>query len=345
MLCSWLILGETFAFWELAVISQKHPQRRKTIFEEIDRTGGATWSQVLHASLAVVEALDIRVISALRPSSEQAPATTMVQPGALQPLPRISTPLREEPIFAGVQLPHSRIEKVEATIGTFARSHGRTPAPAKNEATPLALSKRLFEYALDRLLTPTQKQKLSHSYFKARSNDYAMEFLRSALGSPFRQTLDRRARAIVLGSPSGDVGMVIDAIDAISRLATASISEDVYGKVQNDVPCIIRTFTGAIRNLETLQQFLTPHWTDVDADKRDRESDLHDVHVILRKFRVALGAVLGAFGGYAEELRISEKEMNGARRAARLDEEQRSRDASKGRGGKNWGGQNWGGQN
>ena len=330
-------MGETFAFWELALISHKHPERRITIFEEIDRAGGTTWSQVLHASLAVVEALDIRIVSALQPPPEQTPVTSLVQSGALQALPRISTPLREEPIFAGIQLPHSRIEKVEATVGTFARSHGRTPAPVKNEATPLALSKRLFEYALDRLLTPEQKQKLTHSYVKARSNGYVMDFLRSALGSPFRQTLDRRARAIVLGSPSGDVGIMIDAVDAISRLATASIVEDVFGKVQNDVPRIIRQFTGTIRNLEILQQILTPHWTDVDADKRDRESDLHDVHVILREFRVALAVVLGAFGGYAKELRINEKEINAARRAARLDEEQPSGDMSKSKGRRNEG--------
>lgn len=318
--------SKTFAFWELGLICHEFPERRKTIFEEIDRKGGSTWSQTLNASLGVLQSLDSRIKAALSPPTQQPTPANQPQPGSLQALPRITPPIKQEPIYAGTRPPQTRRERIEVTVGSFARSHGKTPAPTKNDATPLALSKRLSSYVLDKSLSPRQKQILSYSYIKSKTHGYVLDFLRSPLGVPFQRTLDRRAAAIVLGSPTGDAGVLVDAIEAVTVLASHSLKEDTYGKVQQDVPSIVRALTGSINQLELLQQSLQPHWTDVEADQRDRAHDLSDVVFLLHHLRASLTQIINDFGRYAHNVGIGAKELRAAKRAAGIELEEQEED-------------------
>ena len=117
--------------------------------------------------------------------------------------------------------------------------------------------------------------------------------------------------AVVLGSPYGDVGIIVDAIDSITRLAVCSLKEDPYGNVQRDVPNIIRTFTTTVAKLEDFKKRLGVHWTDVEKKQESPETD-----TILAALKGGLHELLAAFGDYSEDLRLSQRDMREAREAA-----------------------------
>ncbi|KAI9827002.1 MAG: hypothetical protein M1826_006481 [Phylliscum demangeonii] len=329
-------IPRSFAYWELFLIAERFPARRKTFFEEIDRRGGATWSQLMNACSGVIQSLNSRMVEAMMPpapSAQQPPP----QQGIVQALPRISPPLNEDPIFQGPPPPVTRRDHVQSRMGAFARSHGQYPITAQQGWTPIDLLQWLFHQAVDRLITPEQKQALSQSQLSARVNEYALAFLRSPLGAPFQQTLSRRSAAVVLGSPRGDLGVLLDAIDALSLLATDSMAEDPYGKVQADIAALVNMYTVTIQNLTVFQTQFPPHWTDVEADQRrqrrerrrlrqplplphapvpDPDSDFAEVDVLLRALKGGLARMLDAFGAYAGSLGLSGNEMRLAREMA-----------------------------
>jgi nucleoporin NDC1 len=117
--------------------------------------------------------------------------------------------------------------------------------------------------------------------------------------------------AIVLGQPYGDVGIIVDAIDGLTRFAVCSLKEDKYGNVQRDVKLIIRTFTTTVTKLEKFKQDLGVHWTDVEKKQQSPEAD-----AILVALKGGLSQLVEAFGDYSEDLRLSQSEMRMAREAA-----------------------------
>jgi len=117
--------------------------------------------------------------------------------------------------------------------------------------------------------------------------------------------------AVVLGQPYGDVGIIVDAIDALTRLAVCSLKEDKYGNVQRDVKLIIRTFTTTVTQLEGFKKSLGVHWTDIEKKQESPEAD-----AILVALKGGLNELVTAFGDYSEDLRLSQSEMRMAREAA-----------------------------
>jgi nucleoporin NDC1 len=117
--------------------------------------------------------------------------------------------------------------------------------------------------------------------------------------------------AVILGSPYGDVGIIVDAIDSLTRLAVCSLKEDPYGNVQRDVPKIIKTFTATIAQLEGFKQSLGMHWTDVEKKKESPE-----VETILAALKGGLHELLDAFQDYSADLQLSQRDMREAREAA-----------------------------
>jgi nucleoporin NDC1 len=116
---------------------------------------------------------------------------------------------------------------------------------------------------------------------------------------------------VVLGSPYGDVGIIVDAVDSLTRFAVCSLKEDPYGNVQRDVPNTIRTFTATIAKLQGFKQSLGVHWTDVEKKQESPEID-----TILAALKGGLQELLAAFGDYSEDLRLSQRDMREAREAA-----------------------------
>src|SRR6202011_5026906 len=109
--------------------------------------------------------------------------------------------------------------------------------------------------------------------FVGRFKDLICSFLQTCSGKPFRQEYRRKLAAIVLGQPYGDVGVIVDAIDALTRFAVCSLKEDKYGNVQRDVKLVIRTFTTTVTRLEGFKKSIGIHWTDIEKKQESPETD------------------------------------------------------------------------
>ncbi|KAH8596440.1 nucleoporin protein Ndc1-Nup [Bisporella sp. PMI_857] len=287
-----------FAFWELVFIAQDFQGRRKNIFEDIDRKGGTTWSQILAACLDVVTGVDARIDEYKNPLTQKSAPEEPIPS-----LPRLGQPLKDGfnspgDIFTSPVRPKSKGTSIAQAVGGFAKSHGQSPPPKP---------KKLLEQAENVVLTPEQKQLGLSGLFR----DWAVKFLKTNVGVPFRQDYRRRIATIVLGSPYGDVGIIVDAVDSLTKFAVHSLTEDKFGNVQRDVKLIIQTFTGTILKLEDFKATLDFHWTDME---RKRESP--GVEMILTALREGLDELIKSFGNYSEDLRLSQSEMRMAREAA-----------------------------
>lgn len=289
---------QTFAFWELLYISKYFDERRKTIYTEISRPELTTWSRIMNRSLQTIQAVQARI------TEYQKPASTQTQPtNNVETLPRLTSGLRQGQIYAPPSKPATTTQKLESTLGNFAKSIGQSP-PARN-VTPIGYAsprmKQLSKAAEQKLLTQGQQTNLSPASIRQTFNNYLMTFIASPVGFPFRQTFTRRVNAVVFGTEGGysDFFPIINVIEALSLLTVASLQEDTYGKVAYDVNSIMATY---IQTLDTLQQFvqgLPVHWTDVERRREVREVDL-----VCAALREGLGRMSEAFEPYAVEFGI-----------------------------------------
>lgn len=198
--------------------------------------------------------------------------------------------------------------KVSATnaVDKLARSYGQSPPGA---LSPKA--RKLLKQAEKIALTPEQQKKVDTAGFPGLFREWALWVIKSPVGWPFRQLYRRKLAAVVLGQPYGDVGIIVDAIESVTRFSVCSLKEDKYGNVQRDVKLIIQTLTNAILKLEAFKQNLGFHWTDTKKKTESPEVDL-----ILEVLKSGLNELVEAFGDYSQDLRLSQSEMRMAREAA-----------------------------
>ncbi|KAI1905800.1 hypothetical protein LOZ52_002628 [Ophidiomyces ophidiicola] len=338
-----------FSLWELCLISQQFPDRRKGIFSDIDREGGPAWSQVLDTSASVIKGMTTRISQFEAPpappaapapeSKDPAPATTTTE-GQLYPtLPRLTAAPKEDNIFLPPVRGNSKPEQFEAAFGSMAKSYGQS-----EDWTPNARAKarQMFDRASAVILSPEQKRRLTASAqdLKLLASPQAeagssrltvhpllQKALRSPLGILFRRPYARRLREVVLGSPYEQLVPIVDAVEVLTRLLVASLAEDQFGKVQNDVPAVIRLFTESILALEGFvsEKGLKVHWTDVDfpadsapeAQRRDARR-VDEVEIVLGALKTGLKELLGAFRLYLKEVGVVGKDLRMARQAAGL---------------------------
>lgn len=259
--------------------------------------------------------MNTRIADFQNPPSQKSPPSP---PANLQSLPRLASPLKQDHILQTPPLPSNRLEKFESQLGTFAKSYGQSP-PSPRPQGSAAVSPRAKQYlnaARQKLLTQGQQESLTPSHFRAVFHNHFMRFLRSFAGTPFRQTFKRRVRAIMFGSPYSSCGHIVDSVDALSRLAVASLTEDSFGKVSPDVPSLIRTFMSTIMTIENFIQGIGPHWTDVEGvgDKR-----VEEVEAVLLALREGLRVLVEGFEPFKVPLKISDKEIITARSMAGID--------------------------
>lgn len=292
---------QTYAFWELAVISQRFEDRRQTIYKEIERP---TFKEVLNACLTEITAVKERIEAVSAPPPPPPPTEQQLAQQRLQigyaNKPLIADPLKDDDIFAPVDAPAGRAAKNFRRAKDFAKSHGKSPgphpfAPLMREELP-----RLLENTSKKLPPPTA----FHAAFQA--------FLLSPFGSPFRQTFSRCAAAVALGAPNSCANNIVNAVTALTQLALRSIKEDVYGIVNRDVVVIIRTFAAVLASVDAfVKTGLDVHWTDVMFDERTgkRYGKLGEVGEVAKALKTGLKEVLGVFEMYLRGMEMSEKEV------------------------------------
>ena len=289
-----------------------------SIFSDIDRAGGATWTQVMQACLAMIEGVRNRISDFENP--QPAPTQQQQQPN-VQSLPRLSAPLRQESVLTNSPAPTNSRERIESTVGTVTKSLGQS---RPSQQPTLSLSPRAKKYlgvARDRLLTQKQQEAVSPAGFTATVNYYLMQFLRSQFGGPFRQTYRRRVCAVVLGTRYSDLVAIVDAVESLTCLAEASLKEDPFGIVCKDVPLLVRTFVNSITGTRAFAQRLAIHWTDVDFDERSAGGrEVEDVEIVVEALRKGLRTLLTSFGNYAFDIGLGVGEVNLARRVAGMED-------------------------
>ncbi|KAI4199387.1 MAG: hypothetical protein LQ350_004676 [Teloschistes chrysophthalmus] len=303
-------VGKSFAYWELAMISQRFPERRVFIFKDIDRQGGAAWSQISAECLRMIDGVTAR-ISAYGQQSTQQQALVRVED--LQFLPRLGMPLKQEPVVMSTPQPSTRREMIEAKVGTFAKSVGNNPVASYG--SPLGpKGTQYIEAAREKLLTPEQRQALTPANIRSQFYVYLTRFLRSRLGQPFRQTFARRIRSIAFGQPFSELIPTIHAVYSLTSLVTASLKEDAYGKVAKDIPLVMRTFIVTYQTLDRFAGTLSPHWTDVEFSDSQRQTE--DVMAMLGALKHCLGDTVKAFSGLSADLGIRDQDMRMAKAIA-----------------------------
>lgn len=288
-------------------IAQLFEGRRRNIYEDIDRKEGSTWSQILEACLETVTGIDSGIAEFYNPKLA---ATKIVPEVPIPTLPKMSQPLKDGmnrpgDLFTSAAPPISRGGNIIQAVGTFAKNHGQSPP----QSHPIA--QKMLKQAEGAVLTQKQRDELATQGPSALFKDSAIWFLRTSAGWPFRQEYRRRVATVILGSPYGDVGIFVDAIESLTQFAVKSLQEDKYGNVQRDVRRIIKTFTNTVTNLENFRNTIGFHWTDIERKQSSPETDL-----ILTSLKSGLNELISAFGDYSEDLGLSQSEMRVAMEAA-----------------------------
>ncbi|THV95142.1 hypothetical protein D6C91_05777 [Aureobasidium pullulans] len=293
-------IPKTMAFWELAMITQKFENRRKTLFGELDRKGGSTWTQIANLCMVEIQSVSQRIQDsqgAVIPTPEQAP-----QP--LKTLPRISSqPVREDAIFRPSPPPSTGLQAFENTVGMVARSYGQSHG-ATNPVSPRA--QRLLEYGTDRILSKEQQEQFGRANMVNNANGLIASIIRTPFGMPFRQVFARRINAVVFGVPYSTSTIIINAVKAICGLAVASLKEDNLGQVQKDISTIVRTLIITTQQIQLFVAKLPPHWTDVDFNGNRQ---VPEVEALLQVLKDGLHEIVVTFGEYAGNLGLSRTEI------------------------------------
>ncbi|KAH2790188.1 hypothetical protein KXV54_008664 [Aspergillus fumigatus] len=275
---------KAFAFWELCLISQQFPDRRKAIFNDIDREGGSTWTQILQSATEVIEGVSNRINEKKNPTSNVKPEeqTDKSQP-VLHTLPRLAEPLKEDNIFASSPKAVSRHEKIGEAFSSAAKKYGQSP-----DWTPAARARArdVFDRASSVVLSPERKQKLLAS-------SRELKMLTGPTSKP----------------------------ENVHPL----LAQDQYGKVQSDVPRVVRLFTETITVLEPfINGGLDAHWTDVnfppssDPDAQAEARRVPEVDLVLDTVRSCLRDLLSAFNLYFKDIGLVGKDLRLAKEAAGL---------------------------
>ncbi|KAI5860416.1 nucleoporin protein Ndc1-Nup [Durotheca rogersii] len=298
-----------FAVWETALIARDFDVRRAGIFEDIDRNDGPTWSQVYVTCLSMIKEIEQRIDNYGKPPTPPPapPANGAPPQQPPQPPTRIVQPPRSDDVWAPAPAPKSVRNSVGKLVINLATSPGKPPLGA---LVPEA--KRRALEAREQLLSKEQQEALTSDGLSAMARGVMDRVLSTpTVGLAFQQLFGRRLTTAVLGRPYGELSVYANAAYVLSRLAVCSLTEDAYGKVQRDVPAIIRTFTMVIKKIERFRDGFPFHWTDL---RRSRECP--EVEELLAALKDGLGELIAAFGPFSTDLRLTRADMRLAREAA-----------------------------
>ncbi|KAI1089981.1 nucleoporin protein Ndc1-Nup [Rostrohypoxylon terebratum] len=293
-----------FALWELALIAQDFDDRRRSIFQDIDRKDGPMWSQIYVTCLDIIKSLEMRIDNYGKPPAPPVAQAAVTPP---QPAARIVPPPKTDDVWAPAPPQSGLRNSIGRAAKSIVGSSGQTPAEIY-----LPGAKKKAQEAAEHFLTEEQRKALSPQGFSTLFQGLLLRVLIvPIIGEWFQQTFDHRLTVVILGQPYGELSIYINAAYALSKLSVSSLTEDQFGNVQRDVPTIIRTFTGVIKKLEMFRDNFPVHWTDV-SHKRE----CHQVDELLDALKEGLGELIAAFGQYSADLRLTRAEMRLAREAA-----------------------------
>jgi nucleoporin NDC1 len=295
------------AFWELALITDAFPDRRKTIYAEMSRKKAPTFQQITELCLAEVKLLIERLNIGLDPAYQQAAAAAAPQPApSVNLVPQISQPLKDDKqIVALPPKPSTKWEHFEAATSGIAKSHS-SPGNSQQAWGREGINKGL------------QKAQEGAQQAESVASTASTKILASPFGYIFSHSLSRSAKLVVLSAPYSHISLICNAITALTNLAVFSISEDAIGRFHESVPAIIRTFTLAITKLDTYMAGLQVHWSDKHtlAKREPEQKKIPEVEQVRECLQKGLQNVLSSFDRYLGGMGMSMLEISDAKKAA-----------------------------
>ncbi|KAF2740642.1 hypothetical protein EJ04DRAFT_454880 [Polyplosphaeria fusca] len=291
------------AFLELALITERFPERRKAIYDDAERPKGEMYKQVSDICIAEVKEIARRinvVNSDLKPESNDGNAKP---PAPVELVPRISVPLSDgAKMAAAVPAPTTTREMFERSATQFAHLHSSPENVEKNVA------RGLLKAGQGKAIESAQKAMTTWESYKHH-------LASSPIGYPFRRSLSRTANTVILGAPYSRQSLIINAITVLANLTVFSLEEDVLGQFNQKVPEIVRALTLAIKSIEAYMAGLPVHWSDVDtlALPESQRKKVPEVEDLLNTLKVALRKVLGSFNEYLTGMGLSRVEIREAK--------------------------------
>jgi nucleoporin NDC1 len=318
---------KAFAFWELYIICTSFETRRRTIYTEVDRAGGNTWSQICALCLAEISAVKTRVEAANDPIAFKAKLQADAERRRLHE-EMIANPeerplglkrIADQGVLTNADVFAKRTPDLGASLGNFTKSIGQSPG-AVNPVSPHA--RKALQWTADAVLSKEEQQRLAAASAstgtglleKFLPRQYLVQFLRTPIGAPFRQTLGRRLSSTVFGQGESGKGNLIHAVKILERLIMSSLQEDQFGSVQKDVAEVVRHLTATVVLMEKFVMEARPHWSDVERPRGSSEKG--EVVEVLDILKGSLEQIILGFGEYSEGLGLSLKEVREAREAA-----------------------------
>jgi nucleoporin NDC1 len=193
-----------------------------------------------------------------------------------------------------------------ARTGEWAKSvaakYGNSPG-----AEPV---KDALKWGSKKFLTEKQREALAQQpkIVEKRAEGLLGAVLKSPIGWPFRQDFDRKATGVICGTPYSQAGVIVDAIDSLTRLLVQSVKEDDYGQASGHVVSIIRVYMSTLKAIQGFLQTLEPHWTDVEFVEEKR-AEVKEVNDVVDSLKDGLSAVFGAFVEFFPNMGVSEREI------------------------------------
>lgn len=288
------------------MITEAFPDRRKTIYNELDRKKAPTFQQVTDVCLSEIRLLIERINVGLDPNYNPLPSTSqqpLDAPVAL--VPQISKPLQANKQIATLPAPPtSKWERIEAATAGIAKSHS-TPGNAQQ-----AYGREVLNKGMKKAHEGAQQAESAFTL-------YHNKLISSYLGWPFRHSLQRTAKLVVLGAPYSRISLICNAITALTNLATFSLTNDELGRFHEGVPAIIRIFTAAINKIDEYLAKVEIHWSDhVTLKKPEAEQrKIPEVEKVRECLREGLERILSSFNEFLSGLGMSKLEILDAKKA------------------------------
>jgi nucleoporin NDC1 len=285
------------AFYELLLITIKFPERRTTIYSELDREGGTSWSQISTLCLTQIQGITSRIVA----FNDATNPTTAPEP-EIKTRESIAPPLKTDNIFATQPLPMGTPARTGEWAKSVAAKYGNSPG-----AEP---TKDFLKLASRKLLTNEQRDALvkQPQIVEKRVEGLWDSIIRSYAGWPFRQSFDRKVMGVICGTPYSQAGVIVDAVDSLTRLVVESLKEDLYGQVSGDVVSIIRVYVSTLKAVQEFLQTVKPHWTDIEFTEKKR-TQVKEVNDVVDALRDGLSAILGTFGEYLLSIGLAAGEI------------------------------------
>ncbi|OAK99733.1 hypothetical protein IQ06DRAFT_275963 [Phaeosphaeriaceae sp. SRC1lsM3a] len=297
---------KAIAFWELALITDSFPDRRKTIYGELERKKAPTFQQVTDICLAEIKFLITRLNIGLDPSySPQSAAGPQLPAPAVNLVPQIAKPLNaDKQVTAAPPPPNTRWDHIEAATSGIAKLHS-SPGNAQQAYGREALNKGL------------KKAQEGKEQAESFVGTYSNKVTSSIVGRPFRQSLERTVNIVVLGAPYSRISLICNAITALTNLATFSLKQDELGRFHEGIPQIIRLFTTAITKIDEYMAHVPIHWSDFETLKKPEaeRKKVPQVEEVRECLREGLERILGSFNEYLTGLEMSKVEIMDAKKA------------------------------